>query len=211
MPTDSATTPGRRRRTQAERRAATRGALLDATIECLVEYGYANVTTSQIAERAGVTRGAQAHHFSTKAELVTEAVRHLTARLATEYLDGLNTRRRSVERILDDIFERVWQIHTGPLFAAAMEVWIAARTDADLREHMVRLEIDVLNTITTAGIKSLPQVAVQPVTAALLARSLATIRGLALLMFFHDRAHVEKQWQIAKRQLLDDWMRALSR
>lgn len=211
MPTDPAATQVRRRRTQAERRAATRAALLDATIECLVEYGYSNVTTSQIAQRAGVTRGAQAHHFATKAELVTEAVRHLTERLAAEYLAGLNTRRRSVERILDDIFERVWQIHTGPLFAAAMEVWIAARTDADLQAHLVKLEADVLHTITAAGVKSLPEVAVQPVTAKLLTNSLATVRGLAMLTFFHDRADVDRQWQFAKRQLLDTWMTAISR
>jgi AcrR family transcriptional regulator len=57
------------RRTQEERRAATRGALLDATIDCLVEYGYHGVTTSRVAERAGVSRGAQVHYFPTKTDL----------------------------------------------------------------------------------------------------------------------------------------------
>ena len=44
------TSPKKKRRTQAERRAATRGALLDATIDCLVEFGYANTTTNRIVE-----------------------------------------------------------------------------------------------------------------------------------------------------------------
>jgi len=42
---------GTRRRTQEERRAATRAALLDATIECVVEDGYAGTTTTRVVER----------------------------------------------------------------------------------------------------------------------------------------------------------------
>jgi AcrR family transcriptional regulator len=53
------TAPVRTRRTQAERRAATRSALLDATIDALVEYGYANVTSAQIVQRAGVSEKAR--------------------------------------------------------------------------------------------------------------------------------------------------------
>ncbi|MGA8126368.1 MAG: helix-turn-helix domain-containing protein, partial [Mycobacterium sp.] len=59
-------TERRVRRTQAERSAAMRTRLLDATIECLVSYGYAGTTTPRVAERAGVTRGAQIHHFRSK-------------------------------------------------------------------------------------------------------------------------------------------------
>src|SRR5712675_230963 len=69
-------TPGRGRRTQAERRAATRTALLDAAIDCLVAEGYANTTTRRIAERAGLTPGALQHHFVSKAELLGQAIRH---------------------------------------------------------------------------------------------------------------------------------------
>ena len=43
---------GRTRRTQAERTAAMRTRLLDATVECLVTYGYAGTTTPRIAEIA---------------------------------------------------------------------------------------------------------------------------------------------------------------
>ena len=57
--------PVRRRRTQAERREETRTALLDATIECLVEFGYAKTTTGRIADLAGVSRGAQIPYFRT--------------------------------------------------------------------------------------------------------------------------------------------------
>src|SRR5438105_12392844 len=79
-------TPERSRRTQAERRASTRTALLDAAIDCLVEEGYANTTTRRIAERAGVTPGAVHHHFSAKAELRTASVSHIGKRFSQEIL-----------------------------------------------------------------------------------------------------------------------------
>ena len=84
MTTAARPTPARSRRTQAERRAATRAALLDATIAGLVEHGYARLTTSQIVDSAGVTRGAQAHYFSTKAELVAEALTHLAHKIGDD-------------------------------------------------------------------------------------------------------------------------------
>ena len=73
-------------RTQAERSATTRQALLDATIACLVEEGYANTTTARVAERAGVSRGAHLHHFQTRSALVAAAVEHLRVRRAEELM-----------------------------------------------------------------------------------------------------------------------------
>ena len=54
------------RRTQQQRSDETRAALLDATIICLHEVGYAGTSTTLVSERAGVSRGAQTHHFPTK-------------------------------------------------------------------------------------------------------------------------------------------------
>src|ERR1700687_2978711 len=68
------------RRTQEDRRARTRVRLLDAAIDCLVEYGYAGTTTPRVAERAGVTRGAQVHHFGSKTDLLGAAIEQLAQR-----------------------------------------------------------------------------------------------------------------------------------
>jgi AcrR family transcriptional regulator len=74
-----------KRRTQAERSAATRGALIDAARRLWSERGYAAVGTPEIAAAAGVTRGAMYHQFADKAALfaeVAEAVESgVTARL----------------------------------------------------------------------------------------------------------------------------------
>ena len=68
------------RRTQAERSATTQRLLLDATVACLVELGYGGTTTAAVAERAGVSRGAQLHHYGTRQRLMGAAVEHLAAR-----------------------------------------------------------------------------------------------------------------------------------
>src|SRR5215207_8751231 len=73
------------RRTQADRTAATRAALVAAARRLFGEHGYAAIGTEQIAQAAGVTRGALYHQFADKADLfaaVLEAVEvDLTQRL----------------------------------------------------------------------------------------------------------------------------------
>jgi len=82
----SDTTTAPPRRTQAERTATTRARLLDAAIDVLVDLGYARASTQEIARRAGVSRGAQLHHFPTREALVVAAVEHLVERRLAEFL-----------------------------------------------------------------------------------------------------------------------------
>src|SRR3989442_6463844 len=89
----------RRHRTQAERSEHTRELLLDATIGCLVELGYARTTVHEICLRAGLSRGAQQHHFTTKAELMAAALQHLFARLSHEVLHAIERLPHGPERV----------------------------------------------------------------------------------------------------------------
>lgn len=141
--TSAAIAKPRRRRTQAERREATRAALLGATIDCLVEHGYAGTTTTRVVERAGVSRGAQVHHFQTKAELVSEAVRYLAERRLGELREQTARLPTGPERLAAAI-DLLWRNHSGPLFSAALELWVAARTDPELRASLVPVERDVI-------------------------------------------------------------------
>lgn len=136
MPTATA------RRTQAERSDATRARLLDTTLDLLVEVGWARTTTQLVAERAGLSRGAQLHHFPTKAALVVSAVAHLAQKRADEVRAEATRRRRDAQQhhgvqlavdLLADVFD-------GPLFLASLELWTAARTDGELREALLPLE-----------------------------------------------------------------------
>lgn len=71
--------PEGQRRTQAERTAATRGALLKAARELFTRDGYAATGREAIVERAGVTRGAMYHHFADKEALFREVFEELEA------------------------------------------------------------------------------------------------------------------------------------
>ncbi|HXZ84635.1 MAG TPA: TetR/AcrR family transcriptional regulator [Myxococcota bacterium] len=136
------TPEARVRRTQEERSASTRERLLDATIASLVEAGYAGTSTTAVCARAGLSRGAQLHHFPTKAELVIGAVAHLAKRRAAELSRELPQGGDAQERLARAL-DAIWASFSGPLFCAALELWVAARSDRELREHLVRFERQV--------------------------------------------------------------------
>ena len=122
-----------------QRSVATRAALLDAALECLVERGYAATTTIETARRAGVSRGAQLHHFPTKAELLTTAVEHLFDRRRAEFADALALVDPASDR-LDAAVDLLWSMFQGPVFVAWTELWVAARTDPALARTVVAME-----------------------------------------------------------------------
>jgi AcrR family transcriptional regulator len=201
------TAPVRTRRTQAERRAATRAALLDATIDALVEHGYANVTTAQIVQRAGVSRGAQAHYFSTKAELVVEALRHLSDKLIADLNAGspesgpislAGTERERYAAILD----RLWALHHEPIFVAAMELWTAARTDVELRENLTRFARDFSTTTSALAVELLPEQAARPEFRAQMELAMAAMRGLAMHQVVDTPRNITRAWAAVRSQLL---------
>jgi AcrR family transcriptional regulator len=125
-------------RTQAERSASTKARLLDAAIECLTELGYAGLTTTEVARRAGVSRGAQVHHFPTKADLVVAAVGHLFARRLDEFRKAFADAPPGSDR-LDEAIDLLWSMYSGPAFASWLELWVAARSDFSLRAVVVDL------------------------------------------------------------------------
>ena len=113
------------------RSVATRTALLDAALESLVEHGYAATTTIETARRAGVSRGAQLHHFPTKAQLLTVAVDHLLQRRMQEFRGAL-AHVDSAADFLDMSVDLLWSMFESPAFIVWIELWIAARTDPEL-------------------------------------------------------------------------------
>jgi AcrR family transcriptional regulator len=140
---------GRTRRTQEERSAETRARLLDATIECLVELGYAGTTTTEVARRAGVSRGAQLHHFRTKEELVLAAVEHLFQRRNAEFIAAFARLPAGTDRPAAAL-DLLWKIIGANTFYAWLELAVAGRTDARLgrrvRELGSRTSVEVERT-----------------------------------------------------------------
>lgn len=126
------------RRSQTERRAATRRALLEATAACLVERGYAGTTTTVVVERAGVSQGALFKHFPSKAELLAQTAEHLYDQLVDAYLDRFDALDGALElpTRLDRAIRLLWQMFESAPWAAALDLTTASRTDAELNERM---------------------------------------------------------------------------
>src|SRR5258708_17704809 len=110
-----------------ERSVATRLALLDAALDCLVERGYAATTTIETARRAGVSRGAQLHHFPSKGDLLSAAIDHLLQRRLEEFRKAFADLDPNVD-LVDGAIDLLWSMFEGPTFVAWAELWVAAPT-----------------------------------------------------------------------------------
>jgi AcrR family transcriptional regulator len=193
----------RPRRSQAQRSEATRAALLDAAIDCLVDGGYSRLTVRQVAARAGVSEGAHWHHFASKEELVTEALRRLVDRIAAELLASERTggaldEHERLGRLLDGL----WELHRGELFDAAMEVLLAARTEPPLREVWATMSAEVLRHVTEGAADLVPTLSADPEFPVLMLHALATMRGLAVLAWLPG-GDPDLAWRLVRPQLLE--------
>jgi AcrR family transcriptional regulator len=183
-----ATVVASQRRTQAERTASTRALLLDATVECLAELGYAGTTTTEVSRRAGVSRGAQLHHFPTRNELLASAVDHVFQRQLEEFRAAFSELPPGVDR-MEAAIDLLWPNFTGPTFAAWVELAVAARTDPDLAVHVsgvgARFDADVERTF-----RELFPEATGPLASAA-SFAFAVFEGLAIRHFYDADTHPE--------------------
>jgi AcrR family transcriptional regulator len=201
-PADTAR-PAPPRRTQAERSAATREALLDATIESLVEDGYANTTTSRVAERAGVSRGAHLHHFQTRNALVAAAMERLAERRNAQLLEAVERLPGGRERLVGGL-DLLWSGYASPLYQAALDLWTHARTDPELRERLAPIERALDRQTLQVTRRVFSDLAGNPDFDRLIELAAATMRGLALLDTLNPGAgRNRRQWPYCRERLVD--------
>jgi AcrR family transcriptional regulator len=191
------------RRTQEERRASTRAALLDAALECLVEHGYEGTTTGRVCERAGVSRGAHQHHFGTRPALVAAALEELAMRRGEDIRREVAALPPGEERI-EQALDVIWGWFTGPLFEASVDLAAAARTDEELRASLAPVERRLSHETLRCCRAMLAADAEDPRRDQLIQTTLGTVRGLALLPILHPgNRSAEKQWAFARARLAE--------
>ncbi|MGH3437681.1 MAG: TetR/AcrR family transcriptional regulator [Sciscionella sp.] len=186
-------------RTQAERSEHTKALLLDATIDCLVDLGYARTSVNEICKRAGVSRGAQQHHFATKAELMAEAVRHLVHRIEAQLSDTIGD-PPAREQLVSTGIDLLWQSYSGTLSAAVLELWVAARTEPELKAAMLPVDRALGRSTLALYRKLAPSDSTETRTETLFWLTVNLTRGLAL------DAEIGGDSQ-RHRHLLDEWKR----
>jgi AcrR family transcriptional regulator len=179
---------------------------MEATVECLVDRGWAGTTTVLVAERAGVSRGAQLHHFRTRGELVAAAVEYVGVQSVADMLERSaalpagGDRTATVVRFIVDFF-------ASPLFTAALELWVAARTDAELTDLVVGLEARLGRECHRIAVGMLAADESKPGVREAVQATLDLARGLALANLLTDdsrrRAGIVRQWA----HMLDEALR----
>jgi AcrR family transcriptional regulator len=186
---------------QGERSRATRARLMEATIACLVEHGWTGTSTTMVSQQAGVSRGAQLHHFPTKSDLVLAAIDHLTGLRAEEVArkDDPRTRAGTCTR---EVLDQLAELFTGPTFSAALELWVAARTDPKLKHAVIDLEARLGRAAHRRAVEALGIDEAVPGNRELVQATLDLLRGLGLAdTLTDDRAR--------RTRVLDRWARIL--
>lgn len=103
MPRPSA--PASPRRTQTERTESTQRKLIEGAIDLLKKKRYASFRTAEVAEHAGVSKGAQTHHFPSKDMLVLQALEEVYRRTQQRALDRIETGRAAPDRLLEQLVD----------------------------------------------------------------------------------------------------------
>jgi AcrR family transcriptional regulator len=126
------------RLTQAEKAAESRRRVLDAALSCLIDRGYSNTTTLEIASRAGLSRGSQLYHFPKKDALLTSAVEYLIELRIAEFQQTVASLPKGAD-LWTAAIAAFWEAWNGPLFFAWLELAVAARTDRALHKSVSAL------------------------------------------------------------------------
>ena len=122
--------PSLLRRTQTERRTATRKTLLDATITVLLESGYDGSSLAKVAKKAGLTTGSVQHHFKTKSDLMLAVIKERifdVGDISDLQIDlGL-----AVVKRCQKLIELQWRHYGDPKYLAIWTIILGARSDSE--------------------------------------------------------------------------------
>ncbi len=124
MPRAASPAPASRRprRTQAERTQSTQRKLIDGAIDLLKEKRYASFRTADVADRAGVSKGAQTHHFPAKDMLVLQALEEVYRKTQQRAEARVEAGRRTPSRLLELLVEDSCEFFMGDDFLLSLDL-----------------------------------------------------------------------------------------
>lgn len=199
----------RGRRTQAERSEDMRRRILEAAVQELIDKGYAGLRTADVAERAGVSRGAQTHHFPSKDALVEAVVAHVFARAAE--LGRMRSRRvGSVDESIKALLADSQDFFFSELFLIALDLAIQGRGGVGNTSRVARISAEARLPLEANWLKALIGAGVpESVAEDLLWLSISIVRGFAVRRLWQDDTprfqRLFRRW----RQMVSCYLEAL--
>jgi len=147
---------------QQRKSSQTRVGILDAAIDCLAKHGYARTTTQLIAETAGISRGAMLHHYATKAELIEAIIAYSFYKRMETLANGIKniSERQRVQEFAG--LEILWEAFLTREYKAYVELNIASRTDAEVRDIFLPQARRFTQAWREEGIRVFPEWAADP-------------------------------------------------
>ena len=124
---------GADRKHQTKKSIATRKAILDAAIQYFLEFGYPRTTTTEIAKRANVTRGAIQYYFPTTPDVLHASINQMIDEWIETYAKELSGMTQTGDRFSAGV-DIYWSLMQHPLFVAWQELNSAARTNPELKQ-----------------------------------------------------------------------------
>jgi AcrR family transcriptional regulator len=169
-----------RRRTQAERSLETQTRILKAAANLIRKRGYARFRTMDVAAEAGLSRGAQLHHFPTKDALVVATLKYVFEQaqiLSRRRASAVNRPRDLIEAVIEDAREFFFSEH----FMVAIDIVLSTSTDQSVRKQILDISRKARRPVETAWTEALVESGVPSALAAdLVALTLALVRGMAV-------------------------------
>jgi len=181
----------------------TRLSIVEATVTCLVDEGYASLTTRRVAELAGVAQSTVMHHFETREALLVEAVTNLALRLSEQALDHIDLAALRTPEHREAVLEEAWAEFSSPQALAAAQLWVAVWNEPELAPTLRELEIRINAIILPTAQALFPELTDDPQLPALLDASVALIRGLVMAIPVWGLENVSARWRAMKPFVLD--------
>jgi AcrR family transcriptional regulator len=176
-----------------DRSRATRQRLLEAALECLADLGWSNTSVVVVAERAGVSRGAAQHHFPTREALVAGTISYMSELRRADI-----TAHEEVSHSTVEVLELLFGFYSGPVFRAALQLWVAAAADEGLRALIGPLEAELGRQAHAMAVELLGVSEKEPGVRETVQATLDLVRGLGLAALLTDdhrrRGRVLRQW-----------------
>ncbi|WP_343573961.1 TetR/AcrR family transcriptional regulator [Mycobacterium sp.] len=127
------------RRTNAPRKRGddTRAKIIEETVRCIVEEGFAAATAKHVAERAGVTWGVIQYHFGDRNGLLMAVVDDGVARLL-DSLSSADVAELPMRERIEVVVNVAWSCYSSPTSMAAFEI-LRANRGGPSRRHLLEL------------------------------------------------------------------------
>ena len=189
------------RRTSAPRKRGddTRAKIIDETVRCIMEEGFAAATAKHVAERAGVTWGVIQYHFGDRDGLLKAVVDAGVAGLVNS-LSSADVSELPLRERIEVVVDKAWNCYSSPTSMAAFEILRATRggPGESSRRHLLEMNsaIGQLGRLITDD----------PSKAGVAEVIWATLRGVVLAQMITGTA---VDWSRERRALIDMVTRVL--